>query len=179
VQVWRLSDLVLLHTFSLPNGPLGDEALYTAEPRLMDDGRTVLVSTFNCGLYLLDGLDGDAPSGRLVSSFPRRERTYCAIPYIVGRYYLVTVPAYSAVVALDVSDPAAPREVSRATFDSTDVPHWISVSADRRRVVVTGYRAMARRIELLDFDSSSGALTRALTIPDIGGVPHGVVFGRR
>ena len=54
LQVWRLSDLTLLHTFALPQGPLGDEANYTAEPRLLEDGRTVLVSTFNCGLYLLD-----------------------------------------------------------------------------------------------------------------------------
>ncbi len=179
VQVWRLSDLALLHTFSLPDGPLGDEARYTAEPRLMKDGRTVTVSTFNCGLYLLDGLDGDAPSGRLVSTFPRRDDTSCAIPYIVGDYYLVTVPAYSAVVALDISDPTAPREVSRVAFDSTDVPHWISLSPDGRRVVVTGYATMQRRIELLDFDPASGALSRALTVPDVGGVPHGTVFGRR
>jgi hypothetical protein len=179
IQVWRLSDLSLLHTLSLPDGPLGDEALYTAEPRLMADGRTVLVSTFNCGLYLLDGLDGDRPSGRLVSTFPRRDDTSCAIPYIVGRYYLVTVPAYSAVVALDISDPAAPREVSRVAFDSTDVPHWISVSPDGRRVVVTGYATMRRRVELLDFDPESGRLSRALTVPDVGGVPHGTVFGRR
>lgn len=179
VQVWRLSDLALLHTFSLPDGPLGDEAQYTAEPRLMADGRTVLVSTFNCGLYLLDGLDGAAPSGRLVSSFPRRDDTSCAIPYIVGQYYLVTVPAYAAVVALDVSDPTAPREVSRVAFDSTDVPHWISVSPDGRRVVVTGYATMERRIELLDFDPATGRLSRAFTVPDVGGVPHGTVFGRR
>ena len=39
-----------------------------------------------------------------------------AIPVIAGHYYLVTVPAWSAVVSLDISDPAAPREVSRVTF---------------------------------------------------------------
>ena len=35
---------------------------------------------------------------------------------IAGHYYLVTVPAWSAVVSLDICDPGAPREVSRVTL---------------------------------------------------------------
>lgn len=178
VQVWRLSDLTLLHTFALPDGPRGGEGMYTAEPRVMADGKTVLVSTFACGLYVMDGLDSDAPSARLVASFPEKERTNCAIPAIVGHHYLVTVPAYSAVVALDISDPNAPREVSRVAFDSTDVPHWLAVSPDGRRVVVTGYATMQRRVELLHFDAATGQLSRDRTIADVGGVPHGTVFSR-
>ena len=116
LQVWRLSDLSLLRTFPLPDGAAGGEGLLTAEPRLLDDGKTVLVSTFNCGLYLMNGLEGDTPSARLVASFPRKAGTNCAIPVIAGRYYLVTVPAWSAVVSLDISDPGAPREVSRVTL---------------------------------------------------------------
>jgi len=46
------------------DGPAGNEGLLTAEPRLLADGRTLLVSTFNCGLYLVGGIDGDAPSAR-------------------------------------------------------------------------------------------------------------------
>ena len=42
LQVWRLSDLALLHTVPLPDGPAGDEGLLTAEPRVLADGRTVL-----------------------------------------------------------------------------------------------------------------------------------------
>lgn len=179
VQVWRLSDLTLLHSFALADGPRGGEGKYTAEPRLMDDGRTVLVSTFACGLYLLENLESDSPSGRLVASFPEKERTNCAVPAIVGNFYLVTVPAYSAVVALDISNPAAPREVSRVAFDSTDVPHWLAVSPDQRRVVVTGYATMARRVELLRFDPATGTLSRDRTIADVGGIPHGTVFSRR
>lgn len=178
VQVWRLSDLALLHTFALEDGPRGGEGMYTAEPRLLGDGRTVLVSTFACGLYLLEGLDSDAPRGRLVASFPEKAATNCAVPAVVGNHYLVTVPAYSAVVSLDISDPSAPREVSRVAFDSTDVPHWLSVSPNQRRVVVTGYATMSRRVELLKFDPATGVLTRERTIPDVGGVPHGTVFSR-
>jgi hypothetical protein len=125
LQVWRLSDLTLLRTITLPSG---EESMLTAEPRLLDDGRTVLVSTFSCGLYLVQGLEGESPHARLVASFPRKPKTYCAIPVVAGRYYLVTVPAWSAVVSLDISDPAAPREVSRVTLGPDDVPHWIAMS---------------------------------------------------
>jgi hypothetical protein len=158
LQVWRLSDLALLHTFALPDGPAGGEGLLTAEPRLLSDGKTLLVSTFSCGLYLLEGIAGDAPSARVVASFPRKEGTYCAIPVISGDYYLVTVPALNAVVSLDISNPTAPREVSRVVLGSNDVPHWISISPDQRRVVVTGYEGMKHRVFIARFDPANGAL---------------------
>ena len=153
--------------------------MYTAEPRVLGDGRTVLVSTFNCGLYLMEGLGSGAPSARLVASFPRKDRTNCAIPVIAGSYYLVTVPAWSAVVSLDISDPAHPREVSRLTLGAADEPHWISLAPDRRRVVVTGYGAMENRVVMARFDPATGALALderfSLTMD---GVPHGAVFSR-
>ncbi|HEY9505256.1 MAG TPA: hypothetical protein VIQ27_04750 [Gemmatimonadales bacterium] len=198
LQVWRLSDLALLHTITLPDGAEGGESMMTAEPRVLDDGRTVLVSTFSCGLYLMEGLDGDAPAGRLVASFPRKPKTYCAIPVVAGHYYLVTVPAWSAVVSLDISDPAAPREVSRLTLGPGDVPHWISMSEDRRRVVVTGYGEMKHRVVIARFDSATGRLSIDERFREPGastpgfrmddktwphggsakGIPHGSVFGR-
>ena len=196
VQLWRLSDLKLLHTFELPPGPRGDEAGLTAEPRLLDDGRTVLVSTFNCGLYLLRGLDTGAPSGTLVSSFPRSKGESCAIPVIAGRYYLVTVPAWRAVVSLDISDPARPREVSRLVLGPTDVPHWISLEPNHRRVVITGYGALEHRVLMASFDARTGRLALDTRFRDAGAgqpgvsmagktwphggnaraVPHGAVF---
>ncbi len=188
VQVWRLSDMTLLHTFTLPQGPLGDEGDYTAEPRLLADGRTVMVSTFNCGLYLLDGLEGESPSGRLVSTFPRGPDVYCAIPVVSGNYYLITVPSIPAVVSLDISDPAAPREVGRATLSPGDVPHWISIEPNTKRVVVTGYGALERRVLMLAFDAATGALAVDERFRDedsntaglrIDGVPHGAVFSRK
>jgi hypothetical protein len=198
LQVWRLSDLSLLHTIVLPDGPRGGESELTAEPRVLGDGRTVLVSTFGCGLYLMEGLEGDSPSGRLVASFPTKQGSYCAIPAIAGRYYLVTVPAYSAVVSLDISDPSAPREVSRLTLGANDVPHWLSLSPDRNRVVVTGYRDMKHRVVIARFDTASGRLAMderfrepgaaepgytmsGKTWPHGGtgaGIPHGAVFSR-
>jgi hypothetical protein len=198
VQIWRLSDLSLLHSIVLPDGPAGGESNFTAEPRVLDDGRTVLVSTFSCGLYLMDGLESEAPSARLVASFPRKEGTNCAIPAVVGNYYLVTVPAWSAVVSLDIRDPAAPREVGRLTLGADDVPHWIAVSPDRRRVVVTGYGAMLHRVIMARFDPETGRLelddrfgggdadAPGFRMDDRAwphggsaqGVPHAAVFGR-
>ena len=180
LQVWRLSDLSLLRTIVLPNGPRGNESMYTAEPRVLEDGKTVLVSTFSCGLYLMEGLDTEAPSARLVASFPEKEKTNCAIPVIAGHYYLVTVPAWNAVVSLDISDPAHPREAGRLTLGEGDVPHWVSLAPDRRRVVVTGYGAMKNRVVMARFDPATGALALderfALTME---GIPHGAVFSRR
>ena len=194
LQVWRLSNRELLTSITLP-GPNG---VLTAEPRLMDDGRTLLVSTFSCGLFLVEGLEGDKPTATQVGAFPRKKDTSCAIPVIVGHYYLVTVPAWSAVVSLDISNPKAPKEVSRATFDSTDVPHWISVSPDRKRVVVTGYRSMQHTVQLLRLDSATGQLSIDARFRDEGAttpgfrmdnktwphggnakaIPHGAVFSR-
>jgi hypothetical protein len=199
LQIWRLSDLTLLHTITLPDGPRGDESMLTAEPRVLADGRTVLVSTFSCSLYLMERLESRSPSARLVASFPRKERTYCAIPVVAGNYYLVTVPAWSAVVSLDISDPSAPREASRVTLGPDDVPHWIALSPDRRRVVVTGYGAMKHRVVIARFDSATGALAVDERFREEGasapgfrmddkswphggnakGIPHGAVFSRR
>ena len=196
VQLWRLSDLQPLATFDLPQGPRGDEASLTAEPRLLADGRTVLVSTFDCGIYLLHGLDGAAPSGQLVSSFPRKEHTFCAIPVVVGHYYLVTVPAWSAVVSLDISNPEAPREVSRVVLGAGDIPHWIALEPNHRRVVITGYGELSHRIVIAAFDESTGQLALDSRFHDDGatepgmrmdnkswphgghaaGTPHGAVF---
>jgi hypothetical protein len=195
LQVWRLSDLALLRTFPLPDGP---EGMLTAEPRLLADGRTVLVSTFSCGLYLLDGLTSQAPTARLVAAFPRKEGTYCAIPVIAGHYYLLTVPALSAVVSLDISDPTAPKEVDRVTLGADDVPHWIAIAPDQRRVVVTGYRGMQHRVLIATLDTGTGRLAWDRRFREEGatepgfrmdnkawphgsnakGIPHGAVFSR-
>lgn len=198
VQVWRLSDLGLLHNVRLPDGPLGNEGQLSAEPRLLSDGRTVLVSTFSCGLYLMEGLEGPAPSARLVASFPQKKDTSCAIPVVSGSYYLVTVPAWNAVVSLDISNPAAPREVSRMTLGQEDTPHWIAISPDQRRVVVTGYDSLQHRVIIARFDPASGRLTLDERFREEGttaagyrmdnktwphggtakGIPHGAVFDR-
>ena len=188
VQIWRLSDLTLLHTFELPPGPRGDEADYTAEPRVLSDGRTVVVTTFSCGMYLLDGLEGDTPSGRLVVSFPRSEDSWCAIPIVSGDHLMITVPEVPAVVSLDVSDPTRPRELGRVTLPDGWILHWLALEPNGRRLVLTGYGAIEDRVVLLSHDAATGTLAIDERFRDEGaaepgvrlaGVPHGTVFSRR
>ena len=69
VQVWRLSDLKLLRTLVLPPGPRGSEQKFPGEPRLLADGKTVLIHTFSCGLYQLDGVETNQPSVRHLKTF--------------------------------------------------------------------------------------------------------------
>ena len=124
----------------------GNEGLLTAEPRLLDDGKTVLVSTFSCGLYLMEGLASDTPSGRLVASFPQKPGDLLRHsgdlgPLLPGdrpRLECRRQPRHQSI-------PSAPREVSRLTLGPEDVPHWIAISPDQRRVVVTGYAALQHR----------------------------------
>ena len=63
----------------------------------------------------------------------------------------MTVPAWHAVVSLDISDPAAPREVSRVSLGAGSTPHWVALSPDRR-IVLTGSDSLEHRVTLLRFD---------------------------
>ena len=65
------------------------------------------------------------------------------------------------------------------------MPHWIAISPDSRRVVVTGYAALKNRVLLATFDSATGALAlderfrpEGATEPGwrMDGTPHGAVF---
>ena len=120
------------------------------------------------------GLDGATPSGQLVSSFPQKKGTNCAIPVIAGHYYLVTVPAWSAVVSLDISDPAKPREVSRLVLGDTDVPHWIALEPNQQRVVITGYKNLQHRVLIANLNATTGQLSLDTRFRDEGAAEPGV-----
>jgi hypothetical protein len=154
---------------------------------------------------VLDVTEDSARYGRLITTVPVPglgnvpDHSEHAIPVIAGHYYLVTVPAWNAVVSADISDPTAPREVGRVTLGTEDVPHWIAISPDHRRVVVTGYGAMEHRVLILTFDATSGQLAIDRRFREEGdttkgfrmdnkawphggnavGSPHGAVFGRK
>jgi hypothetical protein len=179
VQVWRLSDLALLHTMLLPPGPRGDENWLTAEPRLLADGRTVMVNTFTCGLYRLHGLEGEAPSAEWVHSTPWKQgQNYCAVPVVAGDFWLQPAGGEHAVVSLDVSDPGHPREVSRLTLEPDRLPHWIALEPSGRRLVITGYRALAPWVLVANLDRGTGKLELDTTFRASGADRPGVYFGR-
>jgi hypothetical protein len=178
IQIWRLSDLTLLHTLLLPPGPRGDENWLTAEPRVLGDGRTVLVNTFTCGLYRLRGLEGETPSAEWVYSTPSAEGRFCAVPVVAGRFWLQANGPEHAVVSLDVSDAEHPREVARLTLGAEQVPHWIALEPSGDRLVITGYRDLATWVLLAKLDRATGGLRLDSTFKVPGATQVGVPFGR-
>jgi hypothetical protein len=186
VQIWRLSDLALLHTIELPatkaadghahhaaqTSEKEDHHLLPGEPRVLADGRTVLLGTFTCGFYRVS--DIDAPSARVefLRAFGGEN---CAVPVLSGSWWVQTVPDEHALVTLDVSDPSQPREVSRATFDSTFRPHWLAFDEGGSRLVVNDKRA---RVLLVQLDQGTGALRIDDAFRDEGAALPGMSFDR-
>jgi hypothetical protein len=177
VQVWRLSDLSLIRTIVLPRGPRGTENEDPAEPRLLADGRTVMVSTFNCGLYLLRGLEGRDPSAQLVHSFSASDK--CALPVVAGRYWVQTDAGVPALISLDISDPARPREVGRLTLGPRQFLHWIALAPDGERIVLSGGNGdMSHRVLIARIDRLSGRLSLDETFRTPGAAEPGISFDR-
>lgn len=139
LQIWRLKDLKLLATIPLEASQGDRSNLNPAEPRLLPDG-SVYVNTFNCGLYRLTGIEGKTPKATSVYTFPGAgSKEECAVPVVVGKYWIQTDPSLPGLITLDISNPAKPVEVSRLVLNQNfKKTHWIA--ADRRadRVVVTG-----------------------------------------
>lgn len=177
VQVWRLSDLTLLKTVRLPTGPRGTEGDDPAEPRVLEDGRTVVVSTFNCGMFVLDDLAGNEPVAKLVHALPMGE---CALPVVAGRYWVATDTSIPGLVSLDMSNPREPREVSRLVLGKGQQPHWISLSPDGQRIVVSGGKeALETRVLMVRIDRRTGKLALDERFRDKGATEAGVSFDRK
>ncbi|MGH7587619.1 MAG: hypothetical protein ACRELU_03395 [Gemmatimonadota bacterium] len=175
VQVWRLSDLSVLATIDLPPGPGGGGNEQPGEPRLLADGRTVLVSTFTCGLYRITGLASGAPGAEFVHGF---DGGGCAVPVVLGDFWIQSVPSARAVVTLDVSDPSSPGEVSRVTLGPRNFPHWLALDPAGGRIVVADRGDGETRIFVLTLDSETGALAVDERFRDPGSERPGVDFGR-
>ena len=154
VQIWRLSDLKLLRTLVLPPGPRGSEK-NPGEPRVLADGKTVLVHTFSCGLYEMEAIATGHPAARSVKTF---DGTICAVPLRVGHFWVQTLFSEHAIASYDISDLANIREVSRVSFDDKQKPHWISADADAHRIILNSGEYGEHRLYMLNFDPRTGAL---------------------
>lgn len=186
LQVWRLSDLALLHTIELPTTKAGDghvhdasvrakgedHHLFPGEPRVMSDGRTVLLATFTCGFYRVTGIDSPAPKIDFLRAFGGEN---CAVPVLVGSLWVQTIPDEHALVTLDVSDPTRPREVGRVAFDSTFTPHWLAFDVGGSRLIVNDGK---RRLYVVRLDRRTGALEIDQSFRDTAATTAGVSFAR-
>jgi 56kDa selenium binding protein (SBP56) len=178
VQIWRLSDLQLLNTVTLPPDSTGKHNFYPAEPRVLADG-SIYVNTFRCGLYRMKDVSGARPSAELVYTFPGgdTDHTLCAVPVVVGHYWIQTVGALPGLIVLDVSHPERPVEVSRLVIDGRfEMPHWLAADRRSNRLVVTGddqsWVLVAR------FDPDKGTLSLDPTFREPGATEPGISFDR-
>lgn len=172
VQFWRLSDLTLLTSIALPPGPRGDENKFTGEPRLLPDGHSVYIHTFNCGLYLVRHVESDQPTATFVAGFPGEN---CGVPILTGHYWLQTVPAIHGLIALDITDPEHPREVSRVSVGSDEQPHWIALDPAGRRIVLNS-AGHGRRLFIINFDPAKGRLSLDRRFHDPGSTSVGILL---
>ena len=109
------------------------------------------------------------PKASFVTAFKGKN---CGVPVLTGQYWIQTVPAAHAVVALDITNPERPREVSTLAVGEDEGPHWISIDSTGRRIVLNSSGSgTGNRLFIIDFDpamddsrSTSGFATRA---------PHG------
>lgn len=181
VQVWRLSDLTLLHTVLLPPGPRGNEQLHPAEARVLADGKSVMVTTFRCGMYVLSELDG-IPVARLARSFPwspvAGEDMDCNVPVRFGRFWVQPVGTTGSLVVLDVSRPEEPVIVDELAFGVDARPHWLALEPGGKRIVMTGGGTLAGGVYLIDVDPETGKLRLATDLPATGSGIPGIRFDR-
>ena len=143
---------------------------------MLADGKTVLVSTFTCGLYRITGLETDDPKAEFVHSF---RGSNCALPVVAGRYWVQTVPDSRELVTLDVSDPSKPVEVSRLVFGDNEKPHWISLEPNGDRIVVSGGNgALESRMLMVKLDRKTGTLSWDEAFREAGSKVRGITFDR-
>jgi hypothetical protein len=182
-QVWRLSDLELIKTVRLPEGPLGYEHRDPAEVRLLTDSTTAIMTTFTCAMYLLHDLETEEPRAELIHVLPwaTYDTDECGIPLVRGRFWIQTYAHSdgSSLISLDIADPANPVEVDRLTLEEAWSPHWVSAEPSGDRIAVTsGQGATLYRVLLVKLDPETGKLALDSTFRSPGSDSPGVSFER-
>ena len=191
-QLFRLSDLKLLGTWRLDPGPQLNGHISPEEPRIGPDG-AAYVHTLSCGVQRVTGMEGPAPTAKLVYQYPG---SWCGVPTIVGHYMVQAVPSIHGYIVLDIADGAQPVEVSRLVVSDSYEPHWTAWDPQARRLVVTSGKA-GQRMYLLTLNEQTGKLAIDETFRDADGQvgfsfakrawphgwtgeakPHGAVFSR-
>jgi hypothetical protein len=158
VQVYRLSDLKLLETVALPEESQDARITGAKEPRLLEDGRTVLMSTGDGALFKIDHLES-RPAITRVHTFGE-ERCACGVPVVVGHFWMQPMANAHAILSLDVADPAHPKEVSRVRLGDRLLAHWLSWDPGGNRLIVadSGAPGGEHRLWIVALDPTTGHL---------------------
>jgi hypothetical protein len=177
VQVWRLSDLSLIRTLALPKTSPDSTSRYPFEVRFLADGRSAILNTYNCGFYLLSGLEGEAPVLEPVLALSNPRHIGCGVPLLVGHWWIMPIPTTHEFVVYDLADPRKPRRHSVLAADSTFESHWMSREPGTDRIVVS-VETKVPSVRLVRFDSTTGTLRWDETFRDTPDGPPGVRFDR-
>lgn len=196
LQLWRLSDLRLLKTIMLPQVSGQDGVhLQPAEPRRLPSGEVLVSSMARCGLYRVTGFDLETFGAEFVYAFGSRQ---CAVPLVIGNFWIEPLGQAKQIVSLDVTNPARPVEVSRVQLNEKQFPHWLSYDDLGRRIIVVNAGTGENRIWMLSIDPITGQLEVDHRFRDPesqqpgvsfertdwphgksgAGIPHGSVFSR-
>jgi len=135
-----------------------------------------MLSTGSGGLYHVTGFDADSFKASFVFDFGGT----AGVPVIVDRFWIQPVPGLQRVVALDVSNPTKPVEVSRIQFDNRQPAHWLSADPLSDRIVMANSGpGQEQRLWMLKFESRSGLVSIDTTFHEPGDDQHpGISFER-
>ena len=175
IQVWRLSDLKLLKTLTVPEVPNDSASRYPFEVRALAEGRTVMLNTYYCGFYYITGLESE-PKIEQVMVMEHPKNIGCSVPVISGKYMLMPIAYGHRYATIDISNPSKPVEVASVAMDSTFFPHWIARDPSSDRVVVTDQGDGPPMVMLGHFDSVTGRLTWDEKFRNPGATKLGVSF---
>lgn len=167
VQIWRRSDLKLLHTLVVPAGvgsggkPVPSAAGSPFAAKVMTDG-SILVSTYGCGFYRLVGADGERPQLTHVLTISPElvedKRGSCGVPSMKGKYWVHPIGKEGRVAVFDVSHTNAPKEVASLPIAAGFAPHWTALDPRSDRLVVGAEAGMEEAMVLLRLDAATGTL---------------------
>lgn len=179
VQLWRLSDLSLVKTIAMPPSPNDSAYRLPFEVRFLDpQGRRAFMNTWNCGFYVLSGLDGPHPQIERTMALPPPKNNGCGVPLLWGKFWIMPAGDAGEFLVLDISDPRTPQITSRLAADSGFYPHWIARDPWSDRVVLTSDEPDSR-VVIARFDSVSGALSYDERFREMQSGRRGVNFARQ
>lgn len=185
VQIYRYSDFSLLHTLDLPVGKLEDGTVLEGSqaagfgPRILDDG-SIFLNTYGCAFYHVTEIESDAPKVTMVHALQTKAtykvghiRGACGVPVRTGNYWIQPVGTLNAVVVLDISNPANPREVFRLKTPTFFKPHWLAQEPEGNRFILGAELGGEQGFFMLRFDENNGNLAFDV---DFNGTKDGIFY---
>jgi hypothetical protein len=136
IRVWDLKRREILRTVDIPNaGGTIDVKLIPRDP----EGRAYTAGMLDDKLYLVDTHNGTATPvfdfGTIEKGgWPQLMRTTRD-----GRRLFITLNQVGKVVMFDTSEPSAPKVVSILDLGPSSGPHYLRLTEDERRLVISDY----------------------------------------